>query len=200
MGEGTEKAREVFLDHGGILRSSEASRLGIHPQTLSRMAQAGLLEKEGRGLYRLAEIEPGGNLDLIKVAKLVPQGVVCLISALSFHGLTTQIPYKVYLALPQGTKKPILTYPPLKVVWLSGEAYSAGIGRHGIEGVRVRIYTREKTVADCFKFRGKLGTDVAIEALRDYLQLAQRDLDELLRFARIDRVEKAMRPYLEALL
>ncbi|HLC06239.1 MAG TPA: type IV toxin-antitoxin system AbiEi family antitoxin domain-containing protein, partial [Anaerolineales bacterium] len=101
MGKGAEKARGLFLDHGGILRSSEARRLGIHPETISRMARAGLLVREGRGLYRLAEIEPGGNADLIQVAKLVPQGVVCLISALSFHGLTTEIPYRVYIALPQ---------------------------------------------------------------------------------------------------
>ena len=200
MGEGTEKARGIFLDHGGILRSSEARSLGIHPETISRMVREGFLEREGRGLYRLAEIEPGGNADLIQVAKLVPQGVVCLISALSFHGLTTEIPYRVYIALPQGTKKPKLAYPPLKVVWLSGEAYSSGIDRRELDGVQVPIYSREKTVADCFKFRGKLGIDIAIEALRDYLRLADRNLDELLRFARIDRVEKAMRPYLEALL
>src|SRR3990172_4162451 len=118
MGEGTEKARGLFLDHGGILRSAEARSLGIHPEIISRMVRAGLLEREGRGLYRLAEIEPGGNADLIQVAKLVPQGVVCLISALSFHGLSTQIPYKVYIALTQGIKKPRLAYPPLKVVWL----------------------------------------------------------------------------------
>src|SRR3990172_51542 len=200
MGMGTEKARGLFLDHGGILRSSEARSLGIHPETISRMARAGLLEREGRGLYRLAEIEPSGNADLIQIAKLVPQGVVCLISAMSLHGLTTQIPYRVYIALPQGTKKPRLTYPPLKVVWLSGEAYSSGIDRRELEGVQVPIYSREKTVADCFKFRGKLGADIAIEALKDYMKLADRNLDELLRFARIDRVEKAIRPYLEALL
>ncbi len=193
-------AREIFLRCGGILRSYEARRQGIHPETLSRMVRHGLLEREERGLYRLAEIEPAGNADLILVAKRVPQGVVCLISALSFHDLTTQIPYKVYLALPQRVKKPKLAYPALHLVWLSGEARSAGIELHKLDGVSVPIYNREKTIADCFKFRTRLGLDVAIEALRDYLQLPDRNIDELLRYAAVDRVEKIMRPYLEALL
>ncbi len=200
MSNASDKVRVTFLEHGGLLRRSEAARLGIHPQTLSRMVRARLLERVERGLYRLAELESPSNSDLIQVAKLVPQGVVCLISALSFHGLTTQIPFMVYLALPQSVKKPKLAYPPLQVVWLSGGAYSAGVGNYELDGVSVPIYNCEKTVADCFKFRNKLGLDIAIEALREYLLLAERSVDELLRFAAIDRVQAVMRPYLEALV
>ncbi len=182
------------------MRSSEARRLGIHPQTLSRMVETGRLMREERGLYRLAEIELTGNADLIQVAKLVPRGIVCLISALSFHGLTTQIPQKVYLAIPQAMKKPKLTYPPIDVVWLSSQVYSAGIESHELDAVSVRIYNREKTVADCFKFRNKIGLDVAIEALKEYLRFADRSIDDLMHYAAVDRVQKVMQPYLAALL
>jgi predicted transcriptional regulator of viral defense system len=200
MDTAAAKARVIFHRSGGIMRSSEARKLGIHPQTLSRMVEAGRMVREERGLYRLAEIELTGNADLIQVAKLVPRGIVCLISALSFHGLTTQIPHKVYLAIPQAMKKPKLTYPPLDVVWLSSRVYSAGIESYALDGVSVRIYNREKTVADCFKFRNKIGLDVAIEALKEYLQLADRSIDDLLRYAAVDRVQKVMRPYLAALV
>lgn len=194
------KARAIFYKNGGIMRSSEARKEGIHPQTLSRMVETERLVKEERGLYRLAEIELSGNADLIQVAKLVPRGVVCLISALSFHGLTTQIPHKVYLAIPQAMKKPKLTYPPLDVVWLSSQVYSAGIESHELDGITVRIYNREKTIADCFKFRNKIGLDVAIEGLKEYLRLADRSIDVLMQYAAVDRVQKVMRPYLAALV
>jgi predicted transcriptional regulator of viral defense system len=194
------KARAIFYKNGGIMRSSEARREGIHPQTLSRMVETERLVKEERGLYRLAEIELSGNADLIQVAKLVPRGVVCLISALSFHGLTTQIPHKVYLAIPQAMKKPKLSYPPLDVVWLSSQVYSAGIESHELDGITVRIYNREKTIADCFKFRNKIGLDVAIEGLKEYLRLADRSIDVLMHYAAVDRVQKVMQPYLAALV
>ncbi len=194
------KARAIFYRNGGIMRSSEARRLGIHPQTLSRMVDAGRLVKEERGLYRLAETELSGNADLIQVAKLVPRGIVCLISALSFHGLTTQIPNKVYLAIPQAMKKPKLTYPPLDVVWLSRQVYSSGIESYELDGITVQIYNREKTIADCFKFRNKIGLDVAIEGLKEYLRLADRSIDDLMHYAAVDRVQKVMRPYLAALV
>lgn len=200
MGKAAEKARQIFFERGGVLRSSEARRQGIHPQTLSRMVGVGMLLREERGLYRLAEIEPTGNADLIIAAKLAPQGIICLISALSFHGLTTQIPHKIYLALPQSVKRPKLAYPPLDIIWLSGEAYSAGIELHELDAISVPIYNRENTLADCFKFRTKIGLDLAIEALKDYLQGADRNMDDLLHYAAIDRVERVMEPYLKALL
>jgi len=199
MSKAFEIAKEIFLQHNGFLRSAEARRLGIHPQTLSRMLEAGLLVKEERGLYRFVEIQLTGNADLIQVAKLVPDGVICLLSALTFHNMTTQIPRRVYLALRQDMKKPRFQYPSLEVVWMSGSSYSAGIERRELDGVAVPIYDREKTVADCFKFRNKIGLDVAIEALEEYLRQTDRSIDMLLRYSRIDRVRNVIDPYIKAL-
>ena len=199
MGNSFDTIRKVFIDHHGILRSSEARKLGIHPQTLSRMLDDGRLIKEERGLYRLSEIQPSGDPDLIHIAKLVPRGIVCLVSALRFHELTTQIPRAIWLAIRQDMKKPKLTYPPIEVIWLSGDAYTSGIETHEMDGIEVSIYNPEKTVADCFKFRNKIGLEIAIEALQEYLRQPTRDLDLLLHSARIDRVRNVIEPYLRAL-
>jgi predicted transcriptional regulator of viral defense system len=137
---------------------------------------------------------------LVRVATRVPESVICLLSALNFHNLTTQIPYRVYIALPQNTKAPISEFPPLDIVYMSANPYLAGIEEHSIDGVVVKIYNREKTIADCFKFRNKIGKDIALEALKDYLRLPDRQISLLLDYARINRVENIMRPYLEASL
>ena len=193
-------ACEIFRQHNGLLRVSQAKLLGIAEPIIVQMTDAGLLVREGRGLYRLAEQDTLDNPDLVHVAMKIPNSVICLISALSFHNLTTQIPYQVYVALPQGQKSPRINYPPLNIVHLSNRSYHAGIEEHGLDNVTVRVYSREKTVADCFKFRGKIGDDIAIEALKDYLRLKDRDLIKLQEYARVDRVERVMRPYLEASL
>ena len=125
---------------------------------------------------------------------------MCLVSALAYHELTTQVPYQVHLALPRGAEPPRLDYPPLRVVWFTGEAFTEGVETHELDGVRVRIYGPEKTLADCFKYRHKIGVDVAVEALRLYRERRPLRASELLGYARICRVEKVMRPYLEALL
>lgn len=195
-----EAAKQIFRRHGGVLRTSEAIRLGIHPRTLYAMRDEGILECLSRGLYRLADLPPLGNPDLVAVALKVPNGVICLISALAYHELTTQIPHEVYLALPRGTEPPRLEHPPVRLFWFTGEAFTAGIDTHQLDGVPVRIYSAEKTLADCFKYRNKIGLDTAVEALRLYRSRRRIDVDELMRFARICRVEKVMRPYLEALL
>ncbi|MDP2975921.1 MAG: hypothetical protein Q8N45_06860 [Anaerolineales bacterium] len=143
---------------------------------------------------------PLSNPDLVQVAMRVPAGVVCLISALAFHNLTTQIPHKVYMALPTDVKKPRIDYPPIEVIWLSEKTYSSGMEEHTIEGVKVRIYNREKTVADCFRFRNKIGQDIALEALKDYLRRPDRNIEHLLNYARINRVHNVMMPYLKAAL
>jgi predicted transcriptional regulator of viral defense system len=195
-----DKAKTLFRSHCGLLRTSEALRLGIHPRTLYAMREAGVLEQLSRGLYRLAEFPPLGAPDLVAVARKVPAGVVCLISALAFHELTTQVPHAVYIALARGVAPPRLDYPPVRIFWFTGEAFTAGIETHTLDYVSVSVYTPEKTLADCFKYRHKLGLDVALEALKLYRQRQRMKLDELLRFARICRVEKVMRPYLEALL
>lgn len=194
------EATARFREHSGLLRTSEALRLGIHPRTLYAMREAQIITRLGRGLYRLADLPPLGNPDLVSVAMKVPAGVICLVSALAYHELTTQIPHEVHLALPRGTEPPRLDYPPLRVFWFSGAAFTEGIEKHALDGVAVRIYSPEKTLADSFKYRHKLGLDIAVEALRRYYERRAIRASELLRFARICRVEQVMRPYLEALL
>ena len=195
-----EQARRTFQQHGGILRTSEAIQAGIHPRTLYAMRDAGIAERLSRGLYRLAETAPLGNPDLITVALKVPHGVVCLISALAFHGLTTQIPHVVYLGLKRGAEAPRIEHPPLQLFWFSGEAFTAGVETHELDGVPVRVYSPEKTLADCFKYRNKVGLDTAIEALRLYRERRDLKVDDIMRFARVCRVANVMRPYLEATL
>lgn len=195
-----EAAADRFRERGGILRAAEAIRLGVHPRTLYAMRDAGTLEQLSRGVYRLASMPPLGNPDLVAVALRVPDGVLCLLSALAVHDLTTQIPHEVHLALKRGAEPPRLDHPPVRVFWFTGEAFTSGIERHVLDGVGVRVFGAAKTVADCFKFRNKLGLDVALEALKLYLRKKRGRTDELMRFARVCRVEAVMRPYVEALL
>ncbi len=194
------RAIEIFEAHKGILKTSQAIALGIAPRTLYAMRDAGLIRQISRGVYQLADQEPPGNPDLVSVALRIPKAIICLISALHFYGLTTQIPHKVCIALPQAAEKPRLDFPPLDIVWLSKKSYFAGITEQQVDGVPIKIYSREKTIADCFKFRKKIGIDVALEALKDYVKTPDRQLDQLLSYARVDRVENLISRYLEALL
>lgn len=189
----------MFRKHGGMLRASEALALGIHPRALYRLRDENRLVMVSRGLYCLADLPELSEPDLIPVATRIPQAVICLISALAFHEITTEIPHEVFIALPRQVKRPRLDYPPLRVFWFSGEALTAGIEEHRLDGVTVRVYGQEKTVADCFKFRNKLGLDVAIEALKLCRARVGSTPRKLLHYARICRVEQVMRPYLEAL-
>ena len=193
-------AKKVFRDRGGVLKTGEALSAGIHPRTLYEMERSGILEKLARGLYRLTDMPPLGNPDLVSVALKVPNGVICLISALAYHEITTQIPHEVYLALGRGAEPPRMEYPPIRIFWFTGEAFTQGIENYKLDGVQVRIYSREKTIADCFKYRNKIGLDTTIEALKLYRERKRFKVDDLMQFARICRVEKVIRPYLEALL
>ncbi len=195
-----DKARQVFLRHGGMLRTAEAIREGIQPRVLYAMRDDGMLEGLGRGCYRLAELGAMSNPDLVIVAKSAPKGVICLVSALAFHEITTQIPHAVDLALPAHTHRPRVDHPPIQAHWFSGRAYSEGIEQHKIDGATVRIYSPAKTVADCFKCRNKIGLDVAVEALKLCRQRKRTTGQEFQHFARICRVENVMAPYLEAIL
>jgi predicted transcriptional regulator of viral defense system len=194
------RARKIFRQHGGVLRTKDALRLGIHPETLYGMRDSGSLASLGRGLYRLSDLPPLGNPDLVTVGMKVPNGVVCLISALAFHELTTQIPHEIYLALPRGTEPPRLEHPPLRVFWFSKKAFEFGVEVHQLDGQPVRIYSAEKTIADCFKYRNKIGMDTAREALKLYLNRKRKNLLALIEAAEVCRVAKVMRPYLEALV
>ena len=194
-----EDAVTMFRKRGGMLRASEAVALGIHPRTLYRMRDENRLVTVSRGLYRLADLPELSDPDLVSVAARIPQAVICLISALAFHEITTEIPHEVSIALPRAVKRPRLDHPPLRVFWFSGESLTEGIEEHKIDGVKVRVYGPEKTVADCFKFRNKIGLDVAIEALKLCRERKGATPRKLLHYARICRVERIMRPYLEAL-
>ena len=195
-----QEAIDLFKEHGGTLRTSEALRLGIYPRTLYELRDAGILERLSRGLYRLAELPALSAPDLAIVALKIPQAVICLVSALAFHELTTQVPHAVNIALPRGARNPRLDYPPLRVFWFSGPAWSEGVETHQIGQTSVRIYCSEKSVADSFKFRRKIGLDIAIGALKLYRQSPDFDVGKLLHYARICRVESVMKPYLEVLL
>jgi predicted transcriptional regulator of viral defense system len=198
--EGFLKAKAAFRKHGGILRMTDAVKAGIHRRTLYAMRDAGVIEQLSRGLYRLADAPPLGNPDLVTVALKVPHGVICLISALAYHGLTTQIPHQIYVAVPRNSEPPRIDYPPIRPFRFELSAFSKGIQTHAIDKVKVRIYSPEKTLADCFKYRNKLGLDTTIEALRLYKERGRIDRAALLRAAEACRVAKVMRPYLEAVL
>ena len=189
----------IFSQYQGTLSTAQAVRLGIQPRTLYQMRDTGLLVRESRGLYRLAESLPWSDPDLVLVARRIPKGVICLISALHFHDLTTQIPHQVDVALLQSSEKPRLEYPPTRFVWMGPESFAAGVEMHEMDGVRVHVFGVAKTVADCFKFRSKVGLDVAIAALRDYRHDRKGTQDELWQAAVVDRVARVMRPYMEAL-
>lgn len=193
-------ALETFKTHGGILSTSQALRLGIHPRTLYTLRDDAKIERMGRGLYRLAHSKPLGNPDLVVAALKVPRGVVCLISALSFHHMTTQIPHAIYLAIPANDQAPMLEYPPIRFFWYSKAVYEQGIIETKLDDTLIRVYSPEKTLADCFKYRNKLGIDVCVEALNLYRRRGRMKLDLIEQYARLCRVDRVMRPYLEAVL
>ena len=195
-----QQARRVFVRHGGMLRTSDAIRHGVHPRVLYELRDRGDLERVERGLYRLTTEEPLTNPDFVAVAMRAPRAVICLISALAYHELTTQVPHAVDLALPSHAQAPKIREIPIRVFWFPPSSFNAGVEVVEIDQTPVRIYSAEKTVADCFKYRNKIGLDVAIEALRAYQQTRRKpDLQAITRFAQVDRVFRVMRPYLEAL-
>jgi predicted transcriptional regulator of viral defense system len=184
----------------GVARARDFGAHGVHRATLRRLRDEGLLVRTGRGLYQLPGVETSAAHSLAEVARAVPHGVVCLLSALRFHELTTQTPHEVWLLV--GWKRAAPKSPPvrLRLVRATGGALTAGIETHAIDGVPVPITSPAKTVADCFKHRNKVGLDVALEALRDALRGKRARVDELWRYAEVDRVRNVMRPYLEAML
>jgi len=193
-----QKALKLARRKQGV-SARELAEAGIHRQVLTRMVGAGELERVARGLYRLPEGPLTEHHGLAIVGAAVPQGIICLLSALQFHRIGTQLPSQVWIAIDRRAKSPALKYPPLRVVRYTGAALSEGIGTHRLEGREVRIYGVAKTLADCFKYRNKIGLDVALEALRESWRSKRFKMDELDHFAGICRVRKVMRPYLEAL-
>ena len=192
-------ATEVFRANGGTLRTREAADRGVHYSTLYGMRDAGLLEKLSRGVYRLAEIPEPSKYDVVTVAARVPNAVLCLVSALDFHEVGTQIPSGVSIAIGPKDRQPQLDYPPIHVYRFSGRALTSGVEERTVDGAAVRVFSVAKTVADCFKFRNKIGLDVALEALREVVGSRKSTPAEIMEFAEIDRVSKIVRPYLEAM-
>jgi predicted transcriptional regulator of viral defense system len=193
-----ERPEEIFRKHGGQLRMSEAIEHGITRYMLYSLRDKGVIEQVSRGIYRLVELPPISNPDLVTVSLRFPNAVICLVSALAYNDITTQIPHDVSVAVPRDSRMPSLDYPPIQAHRFSNEAYKSGIEEYLIDGVYVKVYSPEKTLADCFKFRNKIGMDVVLEALKLYKTRKKFDLGKLLKYAKICRVEKVMRPYLEA--
>ena len=183
-----------------VLRPKDLASIGVPREYLKRLRDEGILDHPSRGIYILAGAELTENQSLVEACKRVPQGVICLISALRFHGLTTQMPHEVWLAIGGKAWRPQITYPPLRIARFSKAALEYGVEDHRISGVNVRVYTPAKTVADCFKFRYKVGLDVALESLRDCLRKRKASVDDIWKAAKVCRVANVMRPYLEALM
>jgi predicted transcriptional regulator of viral defense system len=184
----------------GIIRPRDLEAKGIPREYLLRLMRQGLVTRTGRGVYELNEAPITEHHSLAVVAKEIPRSVICLLSALRFHELTTQQPSEVWIGIPVRSRSPRISTTAHRLIRYSEKTFKSGVRIHRIEGVRVRIFTPAKTVADCFKYRGKVGIDVAIEALRDTLRQRKATVDEIQRFAIICRVSKIIRPYLEALV
>lgn len=183
----------------GLIRPSDLSKRGLPTVALTRMVRKGLLQRVGRGLYAIPESTVSAQGALAEVAIKYPQAIICLLSALRLHELTTQAPFEVWLAIPNKARAPKIDYPALRVVRFSGSALTDGIEEHTIDGVSVRVTNIARTVADCFKFRNKIGLDVALEALQEAWNTKRTSMDELWRYANVCRVANVMRPYMESL-
>ena len=189
-----------LLKQNGAMRRSELSDAGVHPQTLARLVEDGTLIRVARGLYQLAYAEITAAHGLAEVAKLVPKGVVCLVSALQFHELSLQMPSRVWVAIGTKARKPKFEYPAIRVVRFGGRALSLGVEVHRIDGVAVPIFNPAKTVVDCFRFRKHVGLDVALEGLHGVVRSEKAKPAEIVQYARDTRIWSVLRPYLEAVV
>ena len=199
----TTSTREKVLDlvqEAGILRPRDLEAHRIPRVYLSRLCRDGLLERVGRGLYRIADAPFTGQESYAEACKRVPRGVICLLSALLFHDLTTQLPRQLWMAIPTKAWHPRVDWPPLRIVRFSEATLTVGVQRHSVGGAEVRVFSPAKTIADCFKYRNKIGLDVALEALKDGWRDRLFTMDELGDYARVCRVQNVMRPYLAMLV
>lgn len=194
------KELEVIKNSGGTINTSVAIKQGIHPRDLYAMRDSGIIEQINRGIYRIAKLPPLSYPDIETVALKVPKGVICLISALAFHNITTQVPHEVHIAVKRNSYKPHIVYPPCRYYEFSEPVFNSGVEEHILDNIPVKIYSTEKTVADCFVFRNKIGLDIAIEALRLCRTRKRSTATLIMKYAKICRVETVMKPYLEAIL
>jgi predicted transcriptional regulator of viral defense system len=188
-----------YVGQHGMVRPRDIEAIGLPREYLIRLHRQGKLNRSGRGVYTVPDASVTEFHSYAEVTKRVPEAVVCLLSALAFHGITTQSPSAVWIALRKGARRPSLASPSLRIVRLSGPSLTEGIENHKVEGVPVRVYSVAKTVADCFKFRNKIGLDVAMEALKDSLRQKKTSINEIYHYAKICRVSNVIRPYMEAL-
>jgi predicted transcriptional regulator of viral defense system len=193
-------AERIFAEHGGVMRAGEALTAGIHRRTLYWMRDQGKLDVLSRGVFALASVPLPESPDVAAVMRRIPRGVVCLVSALEYHGIGTQIPAAVQVALPRSVRPPRIRHPRVQVFHMSETAFGVGIEEHSMAGARIRVYSAAKTIADCFKYRNKIGIDIAVEALQEVVRKRLATADQIMEFARIDRVESVIAPYLAALL
>ncbi|KFJ13584.1 hypothetical protein DR66_5010 [Delftia acidovorans] len=198
-GSALEQAVLALAEQRPLLRARDLAALGLPTMALSRLVAAGRLERVARGLYSLPGRPLSEHRSLAEVALRVPQGVVCLLSALRVHGIGTQAPFEVWMAIPHHSPTPRIDQPALRAIRMSGAALSEGVETLQIDGVGVAVFNASKTVADCFKYRNKIGLDVALEALRDGWAQRKLTADALWHYAAIDRVSNVMRPYLESI-
>ncbi|HEV7427856.1 MAG TPA: type IV toxin-antitoxin system AbiEi family antitoxin domain-containing protein [Thermoanaerobaculia bacterium] len=190
---------ESLLRRKGLVRSRDIEREGISRSELKRLNERGVVERVARGIYGLSGAVLTEHHSLAEAARLIPGGVICLLTALRFHGLTTQNPFEVWMAIEAKAWRPKHQRLKLRLVHFSGASFHEGLEEHDVGGVRIRVYSAAKTVADCFKFRNKIGIDVAIEALKDFTRQHRGGANDLARFARICRVSRVMQPYLDAI-
>lgn len=200
MQSARKKAIEIIKKRGGLIRTHEALAEGIHRRTLYGLRDEGALIPISRGLYQLSDMEVPAEVGLVEVSKKVPNGVICLISALSFHELTTQNPHYIWLAIERKARKPIIEYPPIRVFFFTGAFFREGVEIHRIMDHDVRIYNAPKTVIDCFRWQHAAGLDVALEAAREYLKRPGSTPATLMEYARICKIEKFVLPYLQAMV
>lgn len=198
MAQHTQKTMQYVTKHG-LVRPRDIEAIGIPREYLLRLYREGKLERAGRGMYSLPNASVTERHSYAEVSKRAPNAVLCLLTALAFHGITTQNPSAVWIALPKGARTPSVASPALRIVRLSGPSLTEGIEEHRVEGVPVQVYSVPKTVADCFKFRNKVGLDVAMEALRDATRQKKASVNAIYHYATICRVSNVIRPYLESL-
>jgi predicted transcriptional regulator of viral defense system len=202
MKKGTAKLKRILemARHSGVVSTGEVRSEAIHHEYLRQLCAEGKLVRESRGLYTLADAEVTVHHGLVQASKAIPKGVICLLSALRFHEIGTQAPREVWMAIDRRAARPRVKNPGMRIVRFSGKALTEGIEERRVEGVTVKIYNPAKTVADCFKYRNKIGLDVALEALRDVIREQRASADELWRYAKVCRVSNVIRPYMEAIL
>ena len=196
----TQELMSFFQSHGGVARFSAILKVGFHPDSLSALEKEGKVEKIARGLYRVTNYTPGSHPDLVIASLQAPNGVICLLSALSFYEATNEIPKYVDLAIPQGTHANRIKYPPVKFYRFAPKAWKTGIEKHEVEGCQIKVYSLAKTIADCFKFRNRIGVDIARDALRVAITEKGVKPKEIMEYAKICRVDSIIKPILEAMI